>query len=60
MVVVGSIWRILYDPNIGPINQILEAVGLGNLAQAWLSQKNHRPPGDYHKRGSGVPFLSIC
>ena len=44
MVVVGSIWRILYDPNIGPINQILEAVGLGNLAQAWLSQKNTALP----------------
>ena len=39
MVVIGSIWRILYDPNIGPINQILDAIGLGNLAQAWLSQK---------------------
>ena len=44
MVVVGSIWRILYDPNIGPINQILEAVGLGDLAQAWLSQKNTALP----------------
>ena len=39
MVVIGSIWRILYDPNIGPINQILDVIGLGNLAQAWLSQK---------------------
>lgn len=38
MVVVGCIWRIIYDPTIGPLNQILEAVGLGNLAQPWLSQ----------------------
>lgn len=38
MVVVGCIWRIIYDPTIGPLNQILEAVGLGSLAQPWLSQ----------------------
>lgn len=38
MVVIGCIWRIIYDPAIGPLNQILEAVGLGGLAQPWLSQ----------------------
>ena len=38
MVVVGCIWRIIYDPTIGPLNQILETVGLGSLAQPWLSQ----------------------
>lgn len=39
MVVVGCIWKTIYDPNIGPLNQILEMVGLGNLATAWLSNQ---------------------
>ena len=38
MVVVGSIWRIIYDPTIGPLNKILENIGLGDLAMAWLSR----------------------
>lgn len=38
MVVIGCIWRIIYDPTIGPLNQILEMIGLENLAQPWLSQ----------------------
>lgn len=38
MVVVGCIWKILYDPTIGPLNQLLNAVGLGSLAKPWLSQ----------------------
>ncbi|MDD3362439.1 MAG: sugar ABC transporter permease [Hespellia sp.] len=38
MVVIGCIWRIIYDPTIGPLNQVLEMIGLGNLAQPWLSQ----------------------
>lgn len=38
MVVIGCIWRIIYDPTIGPLNQILEMIGLGSLAQPWLSQ----------------------
>lgn len=38
MVVIGCIWRIIYDPTIGPLNQILEMIGLGGLAQPWLSQ----------------------
>lgn len=38
MVVVGCIWRIIYDPTIGPLDQILRAVGLGGLARPWLSE----------------------
>lgn len=38
MVVVGCIWRIIYDPNIGPLNQILKMAGLEGLAKAWLSR----------------------
>ena len=37
-VVVGCIWRIIYDPAIGPLNQLLDMLGLGNLAHAWLSE----------------------
>ncbi|HJA65136.1 MAG TPA: sugar ABC transporter permease [Candidatus Mediterraneibacter cottocaccae] len=37
-VVVGCIWRIIYDPAIGPLNQLLEMIGLDNLAHAWLSE----------------------
>lgn len=44
MVVVGCIWRIIYDPTIGPLNQILNAIGLRNLAQPWLSQKSTAMP----------------
>lgn len=38
MVVVGCIWRIIYDPTIGPVNQIMKMVGLGKYAKAWLSR----------------------
>ena len=44
MVVVGCIWKILYDPTIGPLNQLLKAVVLESLAQAWLSQKSTSLP----------------
>jgi ABC-type sugar transport system permease subunit len=40
MVVVGSIWRIIYDPIIGPLNQALKAAGLGSLALSWLSRRD--------------------
>lgn len=44
MVVVGSIWTIIYDPNIGPLNQFLEMIGLGSLAKPWLSQADTALP----------------
>ena len=40
MVVVGCIWKTIYNPDIGPLNQILQAVGLGGLAHSWLSDTN--------------------
>ena len=43
-VVVGCIWRIIYDPSIGPLNQILDMLGLGNLAHAWLSEADTALP----------------
>jgi len=35
MVVVGVIWRWIYAPE-GPLNQVLQALGLGSLGRAWL------------------------
>ncbi|MGB8450835.1 MAG: sugar ABC transporter permease [Anaerocolumna sp.] len=37
MVVVGCIWRIIYDPTIGPVDQFLKMIGLDKYAIAWLS-----------------------
>lgn len=36
-VVVAIIWKWLYQPIGGPINQLLQTIGLGNLATAWLA-----------------------
>jgi raffinose/stachyose/melibiose transport system permease protein len=39
LVLVGFIWTYIYFPT-GPVNQVLRAVGLGNLATAWLADKD--------------------
>jgi len=36
MVVVAVMWRMIYDPGDGPLNEALRAVGLGGLAKSWL------------------------
>jgi raffinose/stachyose/melibiose transport system permease protein len=36
LVVVAIMWRMIYDPADGAINELLRAVGLGSLAQSWL------------------------
>jgi raffinose/stachyose/melibiose transport system permease protein len=36
MVLIGVIWRWMYHPIFGPINESLRAVGLGALARPWL------------------------
>jgi raffinose/stachyose/melibiose transport system permease protein len=33
---VALLWKLLYDPVFGPINNLLRAVGLGQLALPWL------------------------
>ncbi len=35
-VVTLMIWKFIYSPNIGLLNQFLEAVGLGAVARPWL------------------------
>lgn len=39
-VVVAIIWKWLYQPIGGPINQLLTSFGLGSLATAWLADSN--------------------
>lgn len=36
-VVSGVLWKLIYDPNIGTLNQILGAIGLGSLQHPWLA-----------------------
>jgi len=36
MIVVGVIWRWIYNPVFGPLNQLLRAIGLGSLTRPWL------------------------
>ena len=40
MVVVAVMWRMIYDPESGALNEILRAVGLGSLASSWLGDFN--------------------
>lgn len=39
-VVIGFIWSMIYDYNFGLLNHILQALGLGEYQQAWLSNSN--------------------
>lgn len=34
--VVGLLWQLIYNPNIGLLNAALKAIGLENLTRAWL------------------------
>jgi raffinose/stachyose/melibiose transport system permease protein len=36
MVVVAIMWRMIYDPANGALNEFLRGVGLGSLTQSWL------------------------
>jgi len=40
MVVVAVMWRMIYDPGNGPLNQVLRSVGLSDLATSWLGDFN--------------------
>ena len=37
--VIGLLWQILYQPDIGLIDQLLTALGLGDYAHAWLGEE---------------------
>lgn len=38
--VIAVLWGKIYDPIIGPINLLLEKVGIGNLAHNWLGEES--------------------
>ncbi|MEV8565172.1 sugar ABC transporter permease [Streptomyces sp. NPDC051322] len=35
-VVTGTIWQLIYDPNLGVLNRLLKDIGLNALAGQWL------------------------
>jgi raffinose/stachyose/melibiose transport system permease protein len=37
--VIGLLWQILYQPDVGLIDQLLTACGLEDLAHAWLGEE---------------------
>jgi raffinose/stachyose/melibiose transport system permease protein len=39
-VIAAIVWRWIYDPNVGPINQLLGVLGLASLRQLWLADDN--------------------
>ncbi|GIH79548.1 carbohydrate ABC transporter permease [Planobispora longispora] len=40
LTVAGLLFYFIYEPSLGPLNHLLRAVGLGELAQAWLGQES--------------------
>ena len=50
-VVVGVIWKWMYNPNMGFINEFLEMIGLESLKVSWLSE----PKIALFPRSHGVP-----
>ena len=40
MVVVGTLFSIILDPTIGPLNNLLNSIGLERFAISWLGDKN--------------------
>ncbi|MFI9835498.1 carbohydrate ABC transporter permease [Nonomuraea sp. NPDC051941] len=40
LTVAGLLFYFVYEPNLGPLNHALKAVGLGGFAQAWLGQES--------------------
>jgi raffinose/stachyose/melibiose transport system permease protein len=40
LVVVAVMWRMIYDPGNGALNELLRTFGLGSLTQSWLGDFN--------------------
>jgi raffinose/stachyose/melibiose transport system permease protein len=36
LVVVGLLWNLMLNPNLGAVNTLLKMIGLGSLAKTWL------------------------
>ncbi len=59
-VVVGLIWEYIYQPNYGPLNDILRRAGLISIPIAWLSQPvTAMPAVIFANIWRGIPFFSI-
>lgn len=43
-IVVAISWTWIYNPLFGPLNQVLEAVGLGDLTHSWLGDADTALP----------------
>jgi len=52
MAVLGVVWRWLYNPAFGPIDQVLRAIGLPQLAMSWL--------GDFTWALPAVGLVATC
>ena len=44
VVIAGVVWRWVLNPNFGSLNAMLNAIGLGSLAQNWLGDPNTALP----------------
>jgi len=59
-VVVGLVWEYLYQPNYGPINDILRRVGVITVPVAWLSDPTLAMASViFANIWRGIPFFSI-
>jgi multiple sugar transport system permease protein len=59
-VVVGLVWEYLYQPNYGPINDILRRAGLLTVPVAWLSEPTLAMASViFANIWRGIPFFSI-
>jgi len=59
-VVVGLVWEYLYQPNYGPINDILRRLGLLTVPIAWLSQPTFAMASViFANIWRGIPFFTI-
>ncbi|MBP1777951.1 MAG: ABC-type transporter, integral rane subunit [candidate division NC10 bacterium] len=59
-VVVGLVWEYLYQPNYGPINDILRRVGVLTVPVAWLSDPTLAMASViFANIWRGIPFFSI-
>jgi multiple sugar transport system permease protein/raffinose/stachyose/melibiose transport system permease protein len=38
-VISAVLWKLIYDPNIGTLNRLLGAIGLGSLQHPWLADQ---------------------
>lgn len=72
-VVYVLLWRHIYDPNLGPLNALLKAVGLDLLAVNWLGDPNTAllaiigvgfpwvaGVGHSHLPGRAGPYIRFC